>query len=96
MMNDCINFKNQKTLILVIPLLFEANFNDLCTEIWLVKCSEECQRKRLIKREDINIDEANKLIYSQMSIQEKEAKSDEILINENDGSDWQQKLDKLI
>ena len=96
MMNDCINFKNQKTLILVIPLLFEANFNDLCTEIWLVKCSEECQRKRLIKREDINIDEANKLIYSQMSIQEKEAKSDEILINENDGSDWQQKLDKLL
>jgi len=96
MMNDCINSKNQKTLILVIPLLFEANFNDLCTEIWLVKCSEETQRKRLIEREDINIEEANKLIYSQMSVQEKEEKSDVILINENDGSDWQQKLDKLL
>ena len=96
MMNDCINSKNQKTLILVIPLLFEANFNDLCTEIWLVKCSEESQRKRLIKREDINREEANKLIYSQMSIREKEEKSDVILINENDSSDWQQKLDKLL
>ena len=31
-----------------------------------------------------------------MSIQEKEEKSDVILINENDGSDWQEKLDKLL
>ena len=34
MNNKCMQM-NDKCLILEIPLLFEANFTDLCTEIWL-------------------------------------------------------------
>ena len=48
MINKCYELKNKKILLLVIPLLFEAKFNDLCTEIWLVKCSKKRQIKRLM------------------------------------------------
>ena len=37
---DCYQYKNHKIILLVIPLLFEAKFEDICTEIWLVKCTE--------------------------------------------------------
>ena len=47
MIEECIRYKNTETLVLVIPLLFEAKFEDICTEIWLVKCPRELQKKDL-------------------------------------------------
>ena len=44
MIEECSQYKNNQTLILVIPLLFEAKFEDICTEIWLVKCPKELQK----------------------------------------------------
>ena len=38
MIEECKKYKNNQTIVLVIPLLFEAKFEDICTEIWLVKC----------------------------------------------------------
>ena len=96
MLNDCIKLIENKTLVLVIPLLFEANFNDLCTEIWLVKCSEDAQRKRLMKRDRISREEAEKLISSQMSLEEKEQKSDIVLVNESSRTNWEKQLDNLL
>ena len=96
MLNDCIKLIENKTLVLVIPLLFEANFNDLCTEIWLVKCSEDAQRKRLMKRDKISREEAEKLISSQMSLEEKEQKSDIVLVNESSRIHWEKQLDNLL
>lgn len=96
MANDCLKFKEKKTLILEIPLLFEANFNDLCTEIWLVKCSENIQRERLMKRDKLNKSEAGKLISSQMSNEEKEKRADIVLVNENNINPWKFEIDQLI
>lgn len=39
------------TVILVVPLLFEAGMTDLVTEIWVVSCSPEQQLKRLMERD---------------------------------------------
>ncbi|MDC3135364.1 dephospho-CoA kinase [Prochlorococcus sp. AH-716-J09] len=47
MIEECSQYKNNSTIILVIPLLFEAKFEDICTEIWLVKCPKELQKKDL-------------------------------------------------
>ena len=96
MANDCLKFKEKSTLILEIPLLFEANFNDLCTEIWLVKCSENIQRERLMKRDKLNKSEAGKLISSQMSNEEKEKRADIVLVNENNINPWKFEVDQLI
>ena len=38
MIEECCQYRNNQTIVLVIPLLFEAKFEDICTEIWLVKC----------------------------------------------------------
>ena len=51
MIEECSQYANNQTILMVIPLLFEANFEDICTEIWLVKCPSELQKKRLIIRD---------------------------------------------
>ena len=48
MIEECNQYKNNQTILLVIPLLFEAKFEDICTEIWLVKCPKELQTLSLI------------------------------------------------
>ena len=49
MIEECSQYTNNQTIVLVIPLLFEAKFEDICTEIWLVKCPKELQKKDLSK-----------------------------------------------
>ncbi len=92
----CSKKSKDKILLLVIPLLFEANFIDLCTEIWLVKCSKQTQIKRLIERDKINEYEAKKIIDLQISFKDKEKKSDFILDNESDQNQWKKKVNELI
>ena len=58
MIEKCNQFEKNKIVLLVVPLLFEAKFTDLCTEIWLVKCPREIQKKRLMKRNKISNNEA--------------------------------------
>ena len=70
--NDCNQYKNNKIILLVIPLLFEAKFEDICTEIWLVKCPREIQKKRLMKRDKISEKEAydsiNPVSYTHLTL----------------------------
>jgi len=54
MIEECSQYENNQTILLVIPLLFEAKFEDICTEIWLVKCRKELQKNRLITRDKIS------------------------------------------
>lgn len=70
-----------KTLILVIPLLFEAQMTNLVTEIWVVSCSEEQQLQRLIQRNHLSYEQAQARINSQLSLAEKEALADVVLNN---------------
>jgi len=70
MIEECSQYKNNQTMVLVIPLLFEAKFEDICTEIWLVKCPKELQKNRLISRDQISEKEAYELINFQLSFEE--------------------------
>jgi dephospho-CoA kinase len=70
-----------KTLVLVVPLLFEAGMTDLVTEIWVVHCSQEQQLQRLIQRNHLNREQAQARINSQLSIEEKVADADVVLDN---------------
>ena len=73
--------QNTLTLVLVVPLLFEAKMTDLCTEIWVVYCSPEVQLQRLIKRDGLNYDRASARINAQMPIAQKCQKADLVLDN---------------
>jgi len=88
MIKECSRFTNNQTILLVIPLLFEAKFEDICTEIWLVKCPKELQKKRLITRDKISEKEAYKSINLQLSFEEKRKFSDIILDNSDDQNKW--------
>ena len=71
MIEECSQYKNNQTIIMVIPLLFEANFESICNEIWLVKCPRELQKKRLITRDKISEKEACEMINFQLSFEKK-------------------------
>ena len=96
MINKCQYLQDKKTLLLVVPLLFEAKFNDLCTEIWIVKCSKKVQIKRLIERDQISRKEALNIINIQMDLSQKESKEYIFLDNEKEKSNWQKQIDNLI
>ena len=96
MIKECNQYKDNKVILLVVPLLFEAKFEDLCTEIWLVKCTEEEQIKRLVKRDKISKQEACTIIKFQMNFEAKTKLSDVILDNSDKTNQWINKIKELI
>ena len=96
MIEKCNQFEEHKILLLVIPLLFEAKFTDLCTEIWLVKCPREIQKKRLMLRNKISDNEAEKIINLQLNFEDKSKFSDVILDNSDNQKLWINKIQELV
>lgn len=73
--------QTHSTIVLVIPLLFEANMTDLVSEIWVVSCPESLQLQRLMQREKMSFEQAQARIQSQMTISEKRDRADLVLDN---------------
>ncbi len=96
MIQECNQYKNNQTIIMVIPLLFEARYEDICTEIWLVKCPREIQQKRLIIRDKISKKEAYDTINLQLSFEEKSKLSDIILDNSDNQNKWVNTIKELL
>jgi len=96
MIEECSQYKTNQTIVLVIPLLFEAKFEDICTEIWLVNCPRETQKKRLMKRDKISEKEAHDSINLQLSFEEKRKFSDIILENSDDKNKWINTIKELL
>lgn len=69
------------SVVLVVPLLFEANMTDLVTEIWVVSCSSEEQLRRIMERDRLSLEQAQSRINSQLPLQEKIARADVVLDN---------------
>lgn len=84
---DQINeLKKQKKelIIVVIPLLFEVKLEYLVDKILLITTNREKQIERIMKRDNSNEKDAQNIINSQMSFEEKIIKSDYII--ENNGT----------
>ena len=62
----------QKIVFYMAPLLIEAGATDRVDEIWVVTVRPEVQLERLMRRDGITRDEAQRIIASQMSLAEKE------------------------
>jgi dephospho-CoA kinase len=69
------------TVVLVVPLLFEAGMTDLVTEIWVVSCSPEQQLRRIMERDNLSLEQAQARLNSQLPIQEKLTRADVVLHN---------------
>ena len=60
-----------KVLVIMAPLLIEAGMNNMVDRVIVVYCTEEIQKSRLMKRENIDEQEAVRRIRSQMPLEEK-------------------------
>ena len=68
-------------LVLMIPLLFEAGLEDLCSEVWLVDCDEGQQLRRLIERDQLSEAEALARIAAQWPLARKRPLADRLIDN---------------
>ena len=71
----------EPVVVLMIPLLFEAGLEALCSEIWLVDCDEEQQRQRLMARDEGSEAEARARIAAQWPLARKRERADRVLDN---------------
>jgi dephospho-CoA kinase len=71
-------------VVLMIPLLFEAGLEGLCSEVWLVDCDEAQQLRRLMGREGLPEIEACRRIAAQWPLERKRALADVVIDNRGD------------
>ena len=71
-------------VVLMIPLLFEAGLQDLCSEVWLVSCEQGEQRRRLIERDGLSETEARQRLEAQWPLERKRALADVVIDNDGD------------
>lgn len=71
----------QAVIQVAVPLLIEGNMNFMFDKILLVYVTEEEQIRRLMARENIGREMAEKMVRSQMSIEEKRGYADYIIDN---------------
>ncbi|MDC0832481.1 Dephospho-CoA kinase [Geitlerinema sp. FC II] len=88
--------RREETVVLVVPLLFEANMTDLATEIWVVACSPEEQLARLRQRNGYSEEEARSRIEAQLPLAYKCQQADLVLDNSGDRRVWQQQIDRWL
>ena len=86
----------EKTVVLVVPLLFETGYDAHCDYIVTVVASERTRIKRIINRNNSITDGvAKSMINAQISDSERMAKSHEIIVNDGSLDDLIEKADAL-
>lgn len=83
-------------VVLVVPLLFEARMTDLVNEIWVVTCPLAVQLERLMQRDRLTLEQAQKRIDSQMPIQRKLVHADVVLTNASTPEALFQQIDRAL
>ncbi|MEZ4820831.1 MAG: dephospho-CoA kinase, partial [Bdellovibrionota bacterium] len=90
--------RKQKTPILffVIPLLFETHMENLFDTTVAIVSSQKNQEARLIKRDNISLEQAQKIIYSQIPNARKAELANYTLTNNGTQKALQQKVSTLL
>jgi len=83
-------------VVLMIPLLFEAGLEGLCSEVWLVDCSAAEQLRRLQGRNGLTETEARARIAAQWPMARKRALADVVIDNSRDTSQLLHQLNDLL
>jgi dephospho-CoA kinase len=75
---------HNNTVVLAIPLLFEAKLTEIVTEIWVVICDRSRQISRLQQRNGLTLSQAQARIDSQLPLRQKAALADVAIDNNAD------------
>lgn len=60
-----LTYTQEELVFFVVPLLYETGFDALCDEVWLVVTDEQVKRQRLMERDAIDVNYAQKKIAAQ-------------------------------
>ncbi|MEB3228359.1 MAG: dephospho-CoA kinase [Synechocystis sp.] len=83
-------------IVLMIPLLFEAQLTDWVTEIWVVACDPDTQLTRLMARNGFTKPQALARIASQMPLAAKINQADVVLTNDQDRGSLHLQVDHAL
>jgi dephospho-CoA kinase len=78
---DLARLVSAPVVVLMIPLLFEAGLEGLCSEVWLVDCEEGKQLKRLMARNRLSEAEARARVAAQWPLERKRQLADVVIDN---------------
>ncbi len=81
--------------MLVSPLLFESGQSDMTQRNLLIDVPVELQLSRTCARDNNNEDQVKAIIAAQMSREERRARADDIIVNDQDLSALQHACDDL-
>lgn len=84
------------TVCLMIPLLFEAGMENWVSEIWVVTCTPEQQRQRLLQRDPHLAGQMEARIASQWPLAEKIQRADVVLDNSGSLADLQRQVQQAL
>ena len=88
--------QDEPAVVLMIPLLFEAGLESLCSEIWLVDCDPEQQLDRLVVRDGLSRDAAQARIAAQWPLSRKRAMADHVINNSGPSGAWEPEAKALL
>lgn len=86
----------EKICIVDAALLIETGLNDLVDEVWLVFVDFDKQIKRLMDRDNLSFEDAEKRILTQMPFEEKKKYADYIIDNSFTLEDTLKQVDRLL
>jgi dephospho-CoA kinase len=86
----------QPTVVLVIPLLFEAGLDNLCSEVWLVDCEPAQQLQRLMQRDGLSETAAQARINAQWPLERKRELTDRVIDNRSAAAALHKQLETLL
>ncbi len=76
--------ENEGIIFIDVPLLYEDSYDVLCDAVICVYTTKEIQIERLMKRDSIDLEYAQKKIDSQMSLDKKKELSKYVIYNTKD------------
>ena len=79
-----------------LPLLFELEYDNWFDQIWLVDVREETQLSRLMARNDLSQEEAEKRIAAQLSLREKRKRADVLIDNNGSLEETRQQISDAL
>ena len=86
----------ERVVALMIPLLFEAGLESLCSEIWVVHCSPTQQRQRLMTRNRLSLEAAEQRIRAQWPMDRKTELADCVIKNGGVPRSWTSQVRALL
>ena len=83
-------------VVLMIPLLYEAGLDALCSEVWVVYCTAHQQRQRLIARNHLSDTAAEQRIQAQWPLERKCQLADQVIDNSGAPNTWNHQVKALL